>query len=76
MGTSGLEASTPLLSKFPHTGHSPGVCSLTEIVRPSSGEMPVAKDSYVGGSDSLQIDVTFCGQRNLIASETGAVDER
>jgi hypothetical protein len=52
------------------------VCSLTEVVRPSSGEMPVAKDSYIVGSDGFQVDVTFCGQRNLMASEMGAIDER
>ncbi len=51
------------------------MCSLTEVVPPSSSEMPVAKDSYVVGSDSFQIDVTFGGQRNLMASKMGAVDE-
>jgi len=40
---------------------------LTEVVRPSSDEMPVAKDRYVVGSDSFQVNVTFCGQRNLMA---------
>jgi len=49
---------------------------LTVVVPPSSGEMPVGEDSYVVGSDSFQVDVTFGGQRNLMASEMGAVDER
>ena len=51
------------------------MCSSIEVVLSSSDEMPVAKDSYVVGSDSFQIDVTFGGQRNLMASKMGAVDE-
>ena len=51
------------------------MCSSIEVVFSSSDEMPVAKDGYVVGSDTFQIDVTFCGQRNLMASEIGALDE-
>ena len=43
------------------------MCLLTVVELPSSGEMLVARDSFVVGSDSFQVDVTFYGQRNLMA---------
>ncbi len=43
------------------------MCLLTEVAHASADEMRVVGDSYVVGSDSFQDDVTFCGQRNLMA---------
>ncbi len=52
------------------------MCLLTEVAHASSDEMRVVGDSYVVGNDSFQDEVTFRRQRNLMASEIGAVDER
>ncbi len=43
------------------------MCLLTEVAHASADEMRVVGDSYVVGSDSFQDEVTFCGQRNLMA---------
>jgi len=52
------------------------MCLLTEVAHASADEMRVVGDSYVVGNDSFQDEVTFRRQRNLMASEIGAVDER